>query len=59
VNTYTTLDQNLPAVAADADGDFVVLWFSADQDGILWDVLGQRFQPIATPPRIPALSSRG
>ena len=26
VNTYTTSDQRLPAVAMDADGDFVVAW---------------------------------
>ena len=28
VNTYTTDDQRMPAIAADADGDFVVAWKS-------------------------------
>jgi hypothetical protein len=46
VNTYTTSGQNLPAVAADADGDFVVAWRSTGQDGNLQGVFAQRFQPI-------------
>ena len=33
VNTFTLLTQRYPAVAADADGDFVVTWDSRDQDG--------------------------
>ena len=33
VNTVTTSDQQNPAVAMDADGDFVVAWQSNDQDG--------------------------
>jgi hypothetical protein len=33
VNQYTTNDQYHPAVAVDADGDFVVTWSSATQDG--------------------------
>jgi len=43
VNTYTTNDQTLPAVAADADGNFVVVWSSNDQDGSSQGVFGQRF----------------
>ena len=33
VNTYTTGNQYSPAVAMDADGDFVVAWQSDGQDG--------------------------
>jgi len=33
VNTYTTDNQNSPAVAMDAAGDFVVTWFSLGSDG--------------------------
>jgi hypothetical protein len=33
VNAYTTGDQNIPAVAMDANADFVVVWKSAGQDG--------------------------
>jgi hypothetical protein len=33
VNTYTTHDQTFPSVAADAAGNFVVVWHSRDQDG--------------------------
>lgn len=43
VNTYTANSQAAPAVAMDADGDFVVVWQSASQDGWLWGVYGQRY----------------
>jgi cysteine-rich repeat protein len=47
VNTYTTSSQYEDrgvAVAADADGDFVVVWTSTpDQDGDAHGVFGQRF----------------
>jgi hypothetical protein len=33
VNTYTTGNQNRPGVAADSDGDFVVVWFDYDWPG--------------------------
>jgi hypothetical protein len=33
VNTYTTNDQQEPAIAMDANGDFVVAWDSYEQDG--------------------------
>ncbi len=33
VNSYTTSDQQYPSVAADADGDFVVVWHSAGSSG--------------------------
>jgi autotransporter-associated beta strand protein len=43
VNTYTTSSQSLPAMAADADGNFVVVWSSSNQDGSLSGVYAQRF----------------
>ncbi len=55
VNTYTTSSQFGPAVAADADGDFVVAWESSGQDGSTFGIFGQRFQSIVPPP-IPTTS---
>jgi uncharacterized protein with GYD domain len=46
VNTYTNLDQQQPSVAADADGDFVVVWHSAGSagsDSSSWSGHGQRY----------------
>jgi hypothetical protein len=44
VNTYTTQDQNAPAVAADARGHFVVVWQgSGHQDGSFSGIFGQRY----------------
>ncbi|MEM6783498.1 MAG: T9SS type A sorting domain-containing protein [Bacteroidota bacterium] len=43
VNVYTTGRQTLPSVAMDADGDFVVVWQSADQDGDSGGVFAQRY----------------
>jgi hypothetical protein len=49
VNTYTTRDQDEPAVAADATGDFVVVWrsfydfFAPGQDGSDSGVFAQRY----------------
>lgn len=43
VNSFTTGDQNSASVAADAAGDFVVVWTSAGQDGSGAGVFGQRF----------------
>jgi hypothetical protein len=43
VNSYTTGFQDRPAVATDADGDFVVAWQSYGQDGHDWGVFAQRF----------------
>ena len=48
VNTYTTGDQSLPRVAANADGDFVVVWqgeAGASRD----DVFGRRFDSAGMP----------
>src|SRR5688572_8274596 len=43
VNTFTTNAQTIPAVAADADGDFVVAWQSEGQDGNGPGIYAQRF----------------
>ena len=51
VNTYTNQEQRVPAVAMDADGDFVVVWESSgnDQDGDLGGIFGQRFDSDGNP----------
>ncbi len=43
VNTYTPSGQRAPAVAAADDGDFVVVWMSATQDGLTYGIFGQRY----------------
>ena len=43
VNTYTTDDQYASSVAADAAGNFVVVWQSFGQDGSGLGVFGQRY----------------
>jgi hypothetical protein len=46
VNSYTTGPQTLPAVAVDADGDFVVVWHSYGSDNgdpSSWCIQGQRY----------------
>ncbi|MEM6784506.1 MAG: hypothetical protein AAF624_12320, partial [Bacteroidota bacterium] len=43
VNTTTTNSQRDPAVAMDADGDFVVAWASFAQDGSDYGVYAQRY----------------
>jgi hypothetical protein len=49
VNSYTTGDQYKPVVAMDADGDFVVVWSSADQDDDQLGVFGQRYDASGVP----------
>ena len=49
VNTYTTGIQAGPAVAADAAGNFVVVWQSAGQDGPGYTVIGRRFDAAGAP----------
>jgi hypothetical protein len=46
VNTYTTSNQDLPDVATDPLGNFVVVWESEGQDGSGNGVFGQRYRPI-------------
>jgi hypothetical protein len=48
VNTTTTGDQSLPAVASDRDGNFVVVWTSPDLGGGT-DVLGRRYDAGGAP----------
>lgn len=43
INTYTTSNQQSAAVAADASGNFVVVWQSDGQDGSGSGVFGQRY----------------
>jgi hypothetical protein len=50
VNTRTTNSQYFPDVAMDADGDFVIAWQSAAQDGSSGDsVYAQRYFSDGTP----------
>jgi hypothetical protein len=49
VNTYTTGLQQIPRVAIDATGDFVVAWYSSQgQDGDQYGVFAQRFDANGT-----------
>ena len=43
VNEYTTGDQRRPSAAMWADGSFVVVWQSQNQDGNLFGVFGRRY----------------
>ena len=43
VNVHTTAAQGYPAVSSAADGDFVVVWESNNQDGLFPSVFGRRF----------------
>jgi hypothetical protein len=47
VNTYTTGPQSFPAVASDANGDFVVVWSS--DDGSNQGVFARRFDAAGSP----------
>jgi phosphoheptose isomerase len=49
VNTYTTSAQFAPAVAMDADGDFIVAWHSYTQDGSSHGVYAQRYNATGDP----------
>ena len=46
VNSFTTGDQDYPAVASDAAGDFVVVWKGDSQDGSGFGIFGQRFDSV-------------
>jgi len=43
VNSHTTSRQNDPSVAADADGNFIVVWQSHSQDGDNYGIFAQRY----------------
>jgi hypothetical protein len=49
VNTYITNHQSEPAVASDASGNFVVVWYSLTQDGSGNGVFGQRYASTGEP----------
>jgi large repetitive protein len=49
VNSYTTAQQEEPAVAVDVAGGFVVVWQSAHQDGSNLGIYGQRFDAAGEP----------
>lgn len=49
INSFTTGDQHSPAVAADGQGGFVVVWQSDSQDGAGWGVFGQRYDASGLP----------
>ena len=52
VNTHTPYAQSHPAVAMDADGDFVVAWKSTMQDNSGNGVFGRRFDGAGVPQAI-------
>ncbi len=56
VNTFTGGDEAFPAVAMDADGDFVVAWDTANPSGSQYDVYAQRYnsggQPVGAEFRV-------
>ncbi|MEQ1592682.1 MAG: Ig-like domain-containing protein [Thiobacillaceae bacterium] len=43
VNTYTSNNQQNPAIAMDANGKFVVVWESQNQDGNKYGIYAKRF----------------
>ena len=49
VNSYTTSLQSQASVATAANGDFVVVWMSAGQDGDWGGIFGQRFAATGAP----------
>jgi hypothetical protein len=49
VNTFTPGNEFGSAVAADALGNFVVVWQSSSQDGSLTGIYGQRYSSSGTP----------
>ena len=52
VSTFTTLDQQNPSVSMDADGDFVVVWESVNQDNpgdFLTGIYAQQFDKTGAP----------
>jgi hypothetical protein len=49
VNTFVTGGQREAAVASDADGDFVVTWFSFAQDGNSGGIFARKFSSAGAP----------
>jgi hypothetical protein len=48
-NSFTSNAQRAPAIDAEGDGDFVVVWVSLGQDGSAYGVFGQRFSSAGAP----------
>ena len=48
VNTYTTGQQKYATVAADASGNFIVVW-NTREDGVYEDVFARRYDPAGNP----------
>jgi hypothetical protein len=48
INSTTADDQQLPMVAMNASGAFIVTWSSENQDGSGWGVYGQRYNSSGT-----------
>jgi hypothetical protein len=49
LNTYITGFQSSPEIAADRDGNFVVVWSSPDQDGHQDGIFGRRLSAAGVP----------
>ncbi|MCA9093375.1 MAG: hypothetical protein KDA68_07805 [Planctomycetaceae bacterium] len=49
VNSTTMGRQDNPAIAMDADGDFVITWDSYGQDGDLYGIYAQRYNASGSP----------
>ena len=49
VNTWTTGGQTWPDVAADAGGNFVVVWMGIDAAQTSYEIFGQRFDAAGAP----------
>jgi len=49
VSSFTTDSQAHPSAASDANGNFVVSWFSKGQDGSAYGIFGQRFDASGVP----------
>lgn len=49
VNTFTSNKQNMPSVAMDSVGNFVVVWRSSNQDSNGGTIYGQRFAANGNP----------
>jgi hypothetical protein len=49
VNTYTTSDQDIPTIAVNDVGDFVVAWTSLGQDGDAWGAYARRYDRFGHP----------
>jgi CSLREA domain-containing protein len=48
VNTYTASDQEVPTIAMDSTGNFVIAWSSNGQDGSTFGIYAQRFDAAGT-----------